>query len=462
MEERQHRWVMAVMALNAALFAATFLALGFFNRLSADDFHYLVTTQERGVWGAMVVYYQNWNPRWASTLVLNSLLLAHAKAGSLLLMHCLTLILGWGAFRTLLHGLEARFTIIFPSAQRVLFPFYALMTLFHVSFSKGDTWFWMSSTPMYLWGVFAVALGFGLLLMRSGMAWRYPLATLVFLYVGGSSEPVAVASLIVLFYLGITGTDGNGRRLYHIATIVCLIGFGLDALGSGAQVRMEHLPQLPLAERLFIGMKNYGRLIFLKLPLLLPALVAALLPMAWLWRNAAQWQAVSFKALYVGNRHLFLTADLLMLSISMMMGLVMSDMGPPRAWLPIAVLLMAIGVVLAFRSGALWQRTTKGYLLTVALVGQAVLFGYQVFAAAQMVPKAMRYASAVDGRMEHIHHAIAQGDTLLMLQPLPDSGWLHSAEVSADTANFRNRHLSLFFGNSIRLFVPESIPSESE
>ncbi len=377
-------------------------------------------------------------------------------------MHCLTQIFGWGAFRTLLHGLEVRLAIVFTSAQRILFPFYALMTLFHVSFSKGDTWFWMSSTPMYLWGVFAVAFGFGLLLMRSGMAWRYPLAALVFLYVGGSSEPVAVASLIVLFYLGITATDGNGRRLYHIATIACLIGFGLDAMGSGAQVRLEHLPQLPIAERLFIGMKNYGRLIFLKLPLLLPALIAALLPVAWLWRSAEQRQAVSFKALYVGNRHLFMTADLLMLSISMMMGLVMSDMGPPRAWLPIAVLFMAIGAVLAFRSGAVLQRTTKGHLLTVALVGQAVLFGYQVFAAAQMVPKAMRYASAVDGRMEHIHHAIAQGDTLLMLQPLPDPGWLYSAEVSADTANFRNRHLSLFFGNSIRLFVPESIPSESE
>ena len=98
MEDTRNRIVIVLMAANALVFAVVFLALGFFNHLSADDFHYLVTTQERGVWDAMVFYYQNWNPRWASTLVLNTLLLVHSKSENLIVMHGLTLIIGWVSF----------------------------------------------------------------------------------------------------------------------------------------------------------------------------------------------------------------------------------------------------------------------------------------------------------------------------------------------------------------------------
>lgn len=450
------------MAANALVFALIFLTLGFFNHLSADDFHYLVTTQERGVWGAMVFYYQNWNPRWASTLVLNALLLAHSKSENLLVMHGLTLIIGWASFRILLQGLITQFDITVSRMLRAIFPLYMLMALFYVSFAKDDTWFWMSSIPMYLWGVFAVASGFGSLLMMSEKVWSYLIIFLLFWYVGGSSEPVALVSLLVLVYLGFISGAHQTSRIYHIATIACLVGFGLDALGSGVQVRMEHLPQLPLLDRFVVGIKNYGILLLYRIPKLLPALLAVLFPLVWIFKNETRFQADSFGALFSGNRKVLALADLSILTIAFMMGLIMSDLGPSRALLPVAVAMLSTGVILCIQSGEVFQRKFKGKLFTIVLAVQVSLLGYQIVCAAQVIPKAVAYSEAVDARMKSIETSISQGDTLLELAPLPDSGWLHSAELSSDTSNFRNRHLQLYFGNRIRLFVPQTVPSDAE
>ncbi len=462
MEAKKNRIVIALMAANALVFAFIFLVLGFFNRLSADDFHYLVTTQERGVWGAMVFYYQNWNPRWASTLVLNALLLAHSKLENLIVMHGLTLIIGWASFRILLQGLITQFGLSVSKVLRAILPLYMLMALFYVSFAKDDTWFWMSSTPMYLWGVFEVAAGFGSLLMKSQKVWSYLIILLLFFYVGGSSEPVALVALLVLFYLGFMTRSHQTDRSYHIATIACLVGFGLDALGSGGQVRMEHLPQLPLFDRIVVGFKNYGILLFYRIPMLLPAFVAVLFPLVWIFKSDGRFQAVSFGALFSDNRKVLVLADLTTLTIAFMMGLIMSDLGPSRALLPVAVAMLAAGVILSIQSGEMLHQKFNAKLFAIVLAVQVSLLGYQIVCAAQVIPKAVAYSEAVDARMKSIETSIFQGDTLLELVPLPDSGWLHSAELSSDTSNFRNRHLQLYFGNRTRLFVPQTVPSDAE
>ena len=462
MEAKKNRIVIVLMAANALLFAVVFLALGFFNHLSADDFHYLVTTQERGVWGAMVFYYQNWNPRWASTLVLNTLLLVHRKSENLIVMHDLTLIIGWVSFRILLHGLITQFGLSVSKVLRAVLPLYMLMAIFYVSFAKDDTWFWMSSTPMYLWGIFAVAAGFGFLLMKSPKAWSYLMIFLLFLFVGGSSEPVALVSLLVLFYLGFITRAHQTDRSYHIATIACLVGFGLDALGSGVQVRMEHLPQLPLFDRIVLGFKNYGILLLYRIPMLLPAFVAVLFPLVWIFKNETRFQAVSFGTLFSDNRKVLAVADLVTLTIAFMMGLIMSDLGPSRALLPFVVAMLSTGVILCIQSGEVFQRKFKGKLFIIVLAVQVSLLGYQIVCAAQMIPKAITYSEAVNARMKFIETSISKGDTLLELTPLPNSGWLYSAELSNDTSNFRNRHLQLYFGNKIRLFIPQDVPSDTE
>jgi hypothetical protein len=462
MVNSREKWMNLLMAANGLLFVGTFLGIGLFNRPSADDFHYLALVQQHGVWDAMLLHYHHWNPRWASTLVVNGFFSVWQDGVTLPVLHLMTVVVGWSAFAILFWALRKRNGIGMNRFQSVMLPLYLLAGLFHVSFGRGDTWYWLCSVPMYLWGVLATAFGFGLLFLQGGKWWRIPSVAVVFAYVGGSSEPVAVCALIVLIYVGLLRSDNVGPRIFHVATLACLIGLMVDAMGNGALVRMEHLPQLPITEKLWVGLKNYGRLLLLRIPSVLPALMAFLLPIAWIGQREAKYQAVSLTDLYVMNRHGFAMADLLLLCISFMMGLLMSDAGPDRAWLPISAMLFAVGAVVAYRSGNWLNGQLKGKLFHLALLSQVMLLAYQSYALTNGIPKARIYASAVDDRMRTIAEAVDRGDTLVVLKPLPDAGWLQSAEVTADTAHHLNQHLSLHFGKRVKLFVPEAVPSGAQ
>lgn len=452
-------WLLVLLAANALLFVVTFLGLGLFNRHSADDFHYLALTQEHGVWQAMLLHYHHWNPRWASTLVVNGFFAHGAQGLTLPMLHLLTVLLGCVSLALLLVGAARRAGVALSACQMIFLPPYLMAGLFYVSFGTGDTWFWLCSVPMYLWGVLAVALGFGLLLRKGGKWWRIPAVAVVFLYVGGSSEPVAISALILLVYLGLIQKDNVGPKMYHVATLACLIGFCIDAMGSGAQVRLDHLPQLPITDKLWIGIKNYGRLVLLRIPEVLPALVAFLLPVAWLGSRSKTMQASSFVKLYRRNRGGFVVADLTALGLSFMLALVMADMGPDRAWLPMSALMLVLGAMLAFQMGTLIETQLRGRLLHLAILAQLLLFAYQTTALIIQLPKAMHYAEAYDTRMLTIRQAAQQGHTEQQLTPLPDAGWLHSAEITADSSHHSNRHLSLHFGGRIHLFVADSLTS---
>jgi hypothetical protein len=457
MHPQREKWMNLLMAANGLLFVGMFLGIGLFNRPSADDFHYMALVQEHGAWDAMLLHYHHWNPRWASTLVVNGFFAKWQDGVTLPLLHLLTMVLGWSAFALLLRMLMKKMPIKF-----VHMPFYALAGLFYVSFGMGDTWYWLCSVPMYLWGVLAFFLGFGLLLLEGGLWWRIPLVAGVFLYIGGSSEPVAVCVLILLIYFGVTQQDGHRLGIFHVATIACLTGLIIDAMGSGAQVRMEHLPQLPLTNRLWISLTNYGRLLVVSIPQKLPALLVFMLPVAWMGLVSEQFQSTGPRELMVKNRHMFAVADLMVIALSLMMGLLMSDMGPDRAWLPISALVLMTGLIIAYQMGTWLDARLRGRLFHASVLAQVLLLGYQVQELTTELPRAMAYANAVDARMQTIVEAVERGETLLALSPLPDAGWLQSAEITADTSHHRNRHLSLHFGNEIQLFVGDPLSSASE
>lgn len=450
------RWVALLVAFNGLVFMSTYLAIGIYNRLSADDFHYMHMVRELGVWDAMIFYYQNWNPRWSGTLLLNAVLGSYQDGLSLPAFHFLTMFFGCGAAVVLLWTLVQRLGIQISALELAAMPMYILAALFYVSLGTGDTWFWLSSMSMYMWGLLAVVLGFALLLRSNLSIPQQALLVVVFLYAGGAAETVAVSSLIVLLYLGITGRAGQGRG-FHIATVACLIGFCLDAMGPGVHVRMDHLPHTAISDRLWEGVKNYGRLLFLYIPLMLPALTGFLLPLAWMGRKSEHLQVADFGSLHKSYRHSVAIADLIALGISFMMGLVMSGMGPDRAWLPVSAMVLAVGAMVAFRSGKWLMERTSGRLFHMVVLTQLLLIAFQLREMVVNVPKAKAYALAVDDRMAAISNAVAAGRLELELTPLPDSGWLHSAEITTDTSHHLNRHLSLHFDDKVKVSISQTV-----
>ncbi|MGB0368258.1 MAG: hypothetical protein ACPGD8_02565, partial [Flavobacteriales bacterium] len=200
MTKKQERIVFLFMGINVLVFATTFLAIALNQRLAADDFHYLVKTQELGIWDSMVYYYNHWNTRWASSIVRAIFLKTLGHEYVVLAINLNTLIGGIFSIQLFINKLTSAIQLPISRSRQWIISGYLLAVLFYSSFSKADTWFWLSSTPSYLWGCFSILLGGAFLLDSRKSVLKYIFIALVFLFVGGSSESVALAAIISLCY----------------------------------------------------------------------------------------------------------------------------------------------------------------------------------------------------------------------------------------------------------------------
>ncbi|MCF8276053.1 MAG: hypothetical protein K9J17_04895 [Flavobacteriales bacterium] len=463
MTNKQERLVYLMMAMNAVLFVLIYSIISSNYRLAADDFHYLIKTKELGVWDSMLFYYKHWNPRWSATLITNFVLKnLHSNLG-LFVYHLCSLVFGYVAIWSFVSTIINQLSLPFTKFQKALLPIYLLSGLFYSSFSKDDTWFWITVNPMYLWGTFSALLGGSFIIQKWATALRLPLVALLFLYAGGASETVAIATIIGLFYLGFITHQKHylirvDRAALHIATIACLVGFGTDIAGSGTMVRLEHLPQFTLGEKVMIGFWNYFKFSLMEIPLTLPFVVITIVPFAFFGRRQLRFQLIAIQELLFTSRKLWALADLTIFSIAFALAFSTGNMGPHRAWLPISVIVLVVAVVFAYQLGTWLYIKLNGKLFHFAIITQIIALGYQCMMGYHQINITDQYAEAVDARMDRIQDSECNGD-LMKLSPLPDSGWLTSAEISSDTVHFTNKHLGLYFDNCHQFVLEDTVTS---
>lgn len=463
MTNQQQRIVFGLMAANALLFVVIFLWIASNYRLAADDFHHVVMVNNHGIWETMVFYYQNWNPRWSSILITNSFLGKGANQSILFLFHVCSLLLGFVSTWSFTSAINKTLKLPFTRGQIGIISIYLVAFAFYISFGKNDTWYWITVAPMYLWGTFAALLGGSLLLRKWNPVIRRTLTFLIFLFVGGASESAAIATLLSLFYVGLKTrrheTTWLDRNALHAATLGCMLGFGISMLGPGIGVRRDHLPQFPISERLLIGFWNYVKFNFKEIPLRLPLLILFVAPFGFFGRKQLKYQLISVKEIFWANRTIWILADLLILTMAMALGIVMSEMGPIRTWFPITMVVLSVGVVTAYQLGTWFYIFTNGKLIHFVIAALSLTLIYQVHIGYTQISQTSEYAQAVDDRMEFIRET--QSTThLIELKPLPDSGWLFSSEISTDTTHFTNTHLGLFFDNKYQFVRKDTVTSD--
>lgn len=450
------------MSINALAFVVIFLSVAFNYRLAADDYHHAYMVAEHGIWDAMVYYYDNWNPRWSSILVTNSFLQFATNNGILFLFHVCSLILGGFSIFSLLSGLSKKLQLPFSNTQITILSVYCLAIIFYSSFSKTDTWYWITVNPMYLWGTFTALLGGSLLIQNWNRIIRYLLIISLFLYVGGASESAALSSLVALIFLGlITKNPRNEtieRKALHLATVACMVGFGIAMMGDGIQIRREHLPDYTAQDRLLVGMWNYIRFNLYEIPKRLPLLVIAVAPLGFFGRKHLRFQLISIKDVFWSNKKLWFLADLTIAALAIAIGWVMCEMGPHRTWFPLTIIVVTVAVALAYQLGSWVYIISKGQLFKLVLVAQVLFLGYQVYEGVTTIPTTQAYASAHDSRSEMILDNLDK--TSLLVPPLPDSKWLLSGDISTDPNHFTNKHLSLFFGLNQGVIADSTLTSE--
>ena len=463
MTNKKERSVFLLMALNAAIFVLVYALVSSNYRLAADDFHYLIKTKELGVWDAMLFYYHNWNPRWSATLITNSVLGANSISNNLFLFLLSSLALGAIAFWSFTNSVVSKLELEFTKLQSAIISFYLLGGLFYASFSKDDTWFWITVNPMYLWGSFAAILGGSLIVQDWWKPLRLLLTAALFVYVGGASETVAIASLVTLFFLGFITKGTNyllavDRTALHIATIACLVGFGIDLIGAGSQIRYQHLPHYSTGDKLLVGLWNYAKFALIEIPLIIPATIICASPFAFLGRKQLRFQLVALRELVLTNRKLWALADLMVIILAFALAFSMGEMGPKRAWIPLSILTLFVTIVFTYQLGTWLYIKLNGKLFQFVITIQLAVMLYQVVIGANQMMVTNKYAAKVDSRMEYIS-SLNTTDSVITLEPLPDSGWLFSSEISSDTSYFTNKHLGHYFNNQYQFVKGESVSS---
>jgi hypothetical protein len=277
---------------------------------------------------------------------------------------------------------------------------------------------------------------------------------------------VALSSIVTLFLLGFLTHKRAfavkiDRTALHLATVSCLIGFGICLMGPGAKVRYEHLPHYTFGDKALVGMWNYIRFNLKEIPLILPTLVIVASPLAFFGRKQLQFQLISIKEIFWVNRNLWILADVMIILLSFAMAFAMGEMGPTRAWIPLSFLVLTVSLVVAYQLGTWVYIRTKGKLFQLVILAQIIGLSYQIGMGYFQISTTTAYSKAVDRRMEAIPSLMKQS-RVVSLKPLPNSGWLFSAEIDAEPDHFTNMHLSLFFGNTNDFVLAEDVTSSAE
>jgi hypothetical protein len=119
-------------------------------------------------------------------------------------------------------------------------------------------------------------------------------------------------------------------------------------------------------------------------------------------------------------------------------------------------------VFIAYQLGTWIYIKSNGKLIYLVIGAQILLFSFQVGMGHHQIYKTNQYAKAVDKRMKLIPSFMVDKSMIHRLEPLPESAWLFSSEITSDTAHFTNNHLELFFYNKYNLALKDSITSISE
>jgi len=217
---------------------------------------------------------------------------------------------------------------------------------------------------------------------------------------------------------------------------ICLVGLCFVYYGSGAQHRKSLLVQSSVAGTFFIATKALIWFFIFKLPARLPYLILFASPFI-LMGNLLQ--SNSHASTIFNKKHtlniigIFIVFNFLALLPACY---IMSEMGPDRALTFNSFLCACLS---AYGFAFIGYKFNSSLLRCIPIAGLIAGICLITYFAVRQYPIAKNYAAAIDERIVLVQEENKKGRTeLLELKPLPRPGFYYSAEISNDTALYRN------------------------
>jgi hypothetical protein len=438
------------------LFLLLFLMLAYYNRFAVDDYYHINDEHFWGIWGGMLEGYFKWGGRWTSYLLWDIVYHFHSSGIVLILYSSSIIFLFMLAIFLLLQRIFELFSISVSRFQIFNFSILFSAFSFFISFNKGEIWFWMQSTAMFMLSIISFIFGMSIIIGKNKNIVQYFFLIICFVYAGGAIESYAIFYIIILllliggFYISpsnelIKKIKESAFGKVITALVFLAISFIISYTAPGNAIRATWLPEPSFLNSFYITLKSLVKLILFKVSPQIPWILLFSIPVMYLGFTKgdplkAEQTKKKFRN-YLGR--FFLSGILLVVLIYVMLFpacYVLSEIGPDRSMSLIILVIAFFCAAWAFFIGYKCV-INKKYISIVNIFSLITIIISVAIINIRQYNIVSKYASALDQRTEYLLDLQQKKNKkTIALKPLPSSGFLYSAEISEDTTYFGNDH----------------------
>ncbi len=436
-----------ILLFSNLFFIALMTLLNYYNRFSTDDFYFIANVNDYGVIEGTLNEYNKWSGRWASGLF-NRFMISFHNFEYLLFFYGTAVL---GLFIYAVHKLFDTFKIYDFAGNINLFKkinisVFVVSAIFYSTIDLNGIWFRLCSANTYLIPVLLLLFGISSIWTTKKLIINILIIIISFLYIGASSEPLALFVLSVILVTGVINYFGfYGIKLfpekinikYTTAFITCLLSFLVLLNADGNIIRRNFFDEISIAGAFVLNIKISGMIFLLRIPPILPYLIIFCIPAYYIG---------AINSIRINNRKLLIKttiiAILYFVSIFMFqlpVTYITQDVAAYRTLFPVTFMSLIALSLFYYYLGVfkVIKFLNPKYLLGLCLMLALGLNLGTLIIQAKTVPV---YAKAYDLRLEYLRKN-KNSTQIIVLPSLPGSGLLNSAEISSDSAYYSNKHL---------------------
>lgn len=471
----EDRWMRAAifgsMLLFAALVMLLILAPTLWNRIAIDDFCYGGQKREQGLLGMQRHWYMTWSGRTFATAIITSVSVLVRKSGSLAAYSITTV-----ACLVATSALLLRRSLQIPRWVAGCLGCFAVTLLFLMTPDPGESWYWLAGSASYLWPITMITLTGSLVVGPAVVLprWLHAGITALAAFFGAAGNETlgflfVLSCGVALLLQWLTNTSGSlARRLASFSTTlrtrtaIALVASGVSflimAAAPGNAARQALMTPVSTFEALSIAAGAVQ--IYLDVARAHDTLLlcfALFVAMAVAWYGARADRASQRNAASVFGQ--LAVVALLLLASALVYGLPGARTGgtmpPPRSHITVAFFWLVAAAYAGYLISALPSAIAPKPWFSALLCLASIHVGHEGL---RQVPRlygavhaAQTYANAYDSeffRKLRKGGRSRQRTTPLSCSALPNSGPLHSAQLTPDSNHWINACVAEYFGVS--------------
>ena len=429
--------------ISNVIFIILYIVLSINNRVAHDDYYSIYIVNKIGVIDAVISQYNDWCTRYISVFISFSIasLLHYKYALFIYNMLLLTLFIISIYYSIYAHRKLLNKSTLNSKLQVLNYAIFVVSAIFYSSFKIGETWFWLSSNSTYLLSVIMLFFAFAFIFNDKKKVATKIIIIFASLFIGGSNGALSTILLFVLLVLFFFYKYGKSNKLIAnkvlLSFVSILISFTFLYIGNGNNVRGSFFSQITVFESFILNIKMTAIILLLRIPNILIYIILFIIPSYYVFTNTKNISRATFiKRTLVSSFVLLWLLFFFQLPITYKT----QDVAAVRTLFPISILFFVYGLYLVYniRQVELFRLRTPISFIKWVL---SIVIIFNIWNLATQYKITQNYADKYDKRIEFINK-MSNMDTVI-LEPLPNSGFLYSSEISFNSEHYSNQHLKL-------------------